>query len=391
MPIDWKKPAPLYVQIAEDISTKIASGALHIGDQLGSQQDLSREYRVSLMTVKKALANLAHQGWIYSRVGKGSFVARQSPAPPPVMQRSIGIVLENLRSPFFSLIVQALEEAAYARGFNILLSNSSGQTAKEELQIRNFRKLGVSGLIIASLRHEYHATPTIQMLHREGFPFVMVSYMDDPEIPFVGTDHEEGAYMATHHLIGLGYKRIGYVNAERGNLVGELRKNGFMRALRDGARKVEPRFMYRIQVHGVRDYYQGGYEIGRRFVQTRGRRPDALFTYNDSAALGFEKAAFEGGLRIPQDVALVGFDNIEQGEYAAVPLTTIQQPIARIGAEAVDVLISKVEGREVQSRTVFMPGLVIRDSCGYRRVTSRAGNRTGSPNEKHPQHATQEW
>ncbi|MCC6396350.1 MAG: GntR family transcriptional regulator, partial [Bacteroidetes bacterium] len=286
MPVDLKKPAPLYLQIAEDISSKIASGALCIGAQLGSQQELSREYRVSLMTVKKALAHLTHQGWIYSRVGKGSFVASRAPVPQAVIHRSIGIVLENLQSAFFSLIVQAVEEAAYRQGYNVLLSNSSGQPEKEERQIRHFRRIGVSGLIIASLRHVYHATPTIQALHREGFPFVMVSYMEDRDIPFVGTDHEQGGYMAARHLLSRGYKRIGYVNAERGNLVGELRKNGFLRALRESGLDLDARFHFRIRVHGVRDYFQGGYEIGQRLARSGGQKPEALFIYNDSAALG---------------------------------------------------------------------------------------------------------
>jgi DNA-binding LacI/PurR family transcriptional regulator len=390
MPLDWRKPVPLYMQMAEDISSKISAGALRVGDQLGSQQELSREYRVSLMTVKKALAALTHQGWIYTRIGKGSFVARQSPVPPAEAHRSIGIVLENLRSAFFSLIVQALEDSAYRRGYNILLSNSSGQTEKEELQIRHFRKIGVSGLIIASLRHEYHATPTFQMLRREGFPFVMVSYMDDPEIPFVGTNHEGGAYLATQHLIGVGYKRIGYVNAERGNLVGEMRKEGFKRAMRDAGRQVKPRFLYRIQVHGIRDYFQGGYDVGRRFLRLRGQRPDALFIYNDSAALGFEKAVLEGGLRIPDDVALVGFDNISEGNYASVPLTTIEQPMTKIGAEAIDLLIRQIEGRPTESRSVFMPSLVIRDSCGHSREIHQASNRGGANNHHSVQRIPQE-
>lgn len=374
MPVDLKKPAPLYLQIAEDISSRIGSGMLKIGDQLGSQQELTREYRVSLITVKKALSHLAHQGWIYSRVGKGSFVASQSPQPQAVIHRSIGIVLENLQSAFFSLIVQAAEEAAYQKGYNVLLSNSSGETEKEERQIRHFREIGVSGLIIASLRHVYHATPTIQMLRREEFPFVMVSYMEDREIPFVGTDHEEGGYMAAKHLLTRGYKRIGYVNAERGNLVGELRKKGFIRALREAGSDLDPRFHFRIPVHGVRDYFQGGYEIGQRLARSPSQRPDALFTYNDSTALGFEKAVIEAGLCIPDDIAIIGFDNIEQGKYAAVPLTTIQQPTARIGAQAFNVLFERIEGREVQVRTVYLPGLVVRESCGHRAAAVPCGD-----------------
>jgi len=386
MPLDLRKPVPLYLQIAEDISTKIADGVFKVGDQLGSQQELSREYRVSLITIKKALGHLVHQGLIYGRVGKGSYVAQRSASRSPAANSLIGIVLEDLHSAFFSLIVQAAEGAAYKRGYSVLLSNTFGQAEKEERQIRHFREIGVSGLIIASLRHVYHATPTIQMLRREGFPFVMVSYMEDLDIPFVGTDHEFGAYIATQHLIKLGYRRIGYLNAERGNLVGELRKKGFARALKDAGRTVEPRFLSRIQVHGKRDYFTGGYEIGRRFVQNAGQRPDAIFAYNDSSALGFQKAVLEAGLRIPEDVALVGFDNVEQGAYASVPLTTVTQPTAKIGETAVGVLVAKIEGRSADTRTVFVPELVIRESCGGRAAHDRESDLSGAPSASHELH-----
>ncbi len=366
MSLDLKKNIPLYLQIVEDIIARISAGKFSVGDQIGSQQELCQEYRVSLITVKKALSHLSHHGWIYTHVGKGSFVARLSAPPPQPVHRSIGVVLENLQSPFFSLIVQAVEETAYERGYNVLLSNSSGRAEKEEQQIRHFRKIGVAGLIIASLRHMYHATPTIQMLHREEFPFVMVSYMDDPEIPHVGTDHEKGAFIATQHLARLGYRRIGYVNAERGNLVGELRKKGYMRGLSTMKIATDKRFVYRIHTKGIRDYYKGGYEVGRRFAARRGSKPDALFIYNDSAALGFQRAVLEAGLRVPEDVAMIGFDDVEQGEYAAVPLTTIHQPTAQIGRKAVDVLIRKIEGRKVIARTILNPVLVLRESSGGR-------------------------
>jgi LacI family transcriptional regulator len=98
----------------------------------------------------------------------------------------------------------------------------------------------------------------------------------------------------------------------------------------------------------------------------------------------------ESGMRIPRDIALVGFDNIEQGEYAAVPLTTIQQPTDRIGSEAVDVLIRKIEHREAQTRTVFLPSLVIRESCGFRAATVRVPNRTTTVNDTQAQLTTEE-
>ena len=223
MSIDIQNSAPLYLQIVDDIKSKVASKELKVGDQLGSHAELSSTYGVSLITVKKALGTLIHEGVVFSRVGKGTYVAR----PPFDGHRqenpTIGLVLQDMRSPFFSRVMHSVEDAAYELGYHVLLSNSSGKAEKEDGQIARFRAFGVKGLIIASMSHKYHATPTIRRLLHDGFPFVMVSYIADEEIPFVGSDHQLGGYMATEYLIKLGYKTIGYVNGETGNLVGDLR------------------------------------------------------------------------------------------------------------------------------------------------------------------------
>jgi DNA-binding LacI/PurR family transcriptional regulator len=369
MGIDFSRPMPLYLQIAEDIRNRIVAGQLKVGAQLDSHQKISTTYGDSLITVKKALSHLVQEGLLISRIGKGTYVAARQPRPVKVDACCIGLVLRDLQSPFFSLIVHAAEEAAYERGYNILLSNSSDKAEKEEAQIRNFRKIGVSGLIVASMYRVYRATPTIESLAREGFPFVMVSYMQDETIPFVGTDHELGGYIATRHLLGLGYRSIGYINAEEGNLVGELRKAGYLRALHEG--QGEPEFLFRMQHRGPRgprgqwNDFQSGYDIGKSFC-SRARRPDAVFVYNDLSALGFEKAVLEAGLRVPEEIAIVGFDDIERGEYADVPLTTIRQPTEEIGRRAVDVLLRMIEGLAAPVRTILSPSLVVRSSCGQR-------------------------
>jgi DNA-binding LacI/PurR family transcriptional regulator len=373
--IDFTKPTPLYLQIAEDIRSRIVSGKLSVGSQLDSHQRISVSYGVSLITVKKALAHLVNEGLLISRMGKGTYVAAQHPQAARVGARCIGLVLRDLQSPFFSLIVHAAEEAAYEKGYNILLSSSSGQAEKEEAQIRNFRKIGVSGMIIASMRRVYRITPAIGELLREGFPFVMVSYMQDESVPFVGTDHELGGYIATKHLLGLGYRRVGYINGEEGNLVGEVRKIGYLRALHEEG--AEPDLGLRLRRRGEWNDFQSGYEIGQHFVSLQ-RRADALFIYNDLSALGFEKAVLEGGLRIPGEIAIVGFDNIERGEYADVPLTTIRQPTAEIGRKAVQVLLEKIEGSQAPLRTILSPSLVVRSSCGQLATTAQSRPRIDS-------------
>ena len=119
MGLDFKNPLALYEQIENDIKSKINKGELNIGDQIRSQSQLSKEYNVSLITVKKALSNLINEGILFSRVGKGTYVARKAKAVDISKHKSIGLVLRDLRHPFFSMIVHSIEEKAYQIGYNI--------------------------------------------------------------------------------------------------------------------------------------------------------------------------------------------------------------------------------------------------------------------------------
>ena len=372
MPINVHNSTPLYLQIIDEIKSKIASRELKSDDQIGSHAELASHYNVSLITVKKALATMIQQGILYSRVGKGTYVAQQSNGSEPDGRLTIGLVLQDLRSPFFSRVMHSVGDAAYELGYHVLISNSAGQAEKEDEQIARFQKFGVNGLIIASMSHKYRGTPTIRKLMHEGYPFVMVSYVADEEIPFVGSDHRLGGYLATEYLIKQGYEKIGYISGEKGNLVGDLRRQGYEQALRAHGRRNDRRFVYHLRMKGEWHDYESGYEIGKNFAKFP-PRPDALFVYNDLAALGFQDAVLERGLRIPGDVALVGFDDIERGEYATVPLTTVRQPTDAIGKQAVDVLLRLMTGKHTSIRRVIKPELVIRESVGGKR--SRNGLR----------------
>ncbi len=369
MLIDVKKPVPLYRQIADSIRSEVISGKLNGGAQLGSHLELARKYEVSLITIKRALNDLIKEGILYSRAGKGTFVHDVLEKRTSLGTKTIGLVLRDLKSPFFSLIVHNIEEYASQKGFNLLLSNSSQQIEKEENLIRHFYDIGVSGLIIASMSHEYTASHFLRELVERDYPCVVVSYIKDPDIYFVGTDHEIGGYMATRHLLNMGHKQIGYVDGEAGNVVGELRKKGYLRALREKEASVPEQFIFHLRKGGEENDFASGYEVGNAFA-SRSNRPDAMFIYNDLAALGFEQAIIDSHLRIPEDVAIVGFDGIERGQYAKVPLTTIQQPFDRIGALAVENLIKRIEGLPVEIKTVLEPRLVIRESCGSHQAVS---------------------
>jgi LacI family transcriptional regulator len=368
--IDFHNAKPLYLQIIEDIRNQIKTGALAVDEQIGSQNELAVKYNVSLITVKKALSELIKEGVLYSRVGKGTYVSKPGYGGHQTESRTIGLVLQDLKSPFFSLIAQEAENTAFNRGYSILFTNSSGQLSKEESQIAHFREMGVSGVIIASMTHEYSANETIRKLHVDGFPYVMVSYIEDPDIYFVGTDHEYGGYLATSHLIDEGFGRIGCINGEAGNMVGELRYNGFLRAMKESGREVNKGYVFRLP-HGGEWYdFTSGYEIGRKFCAL-GDRPDGMFIYNDLSALGFQRAVLEHGLRIPEDVAIVGFDDIDRASYARVPLTTVKQPTREIGNLAVEIVLKRSTNQQTSIKTILSPELVVRSSTiGSRKPVS---------------------
>lgn len=368
MGIDFKSQKALYEQIENDIKAKISKGELNIGDQIGSQHQLSKEYNVSLITVKRALANLIGEGILFSRVGKGTYVARKGKAVDISKHKSIGLVLRDLKHPFFSLIVQSIEAKAYQLGYNVLLSSSSGKQEKEEGQITHFENIGVEGLIIASMNLMYRATENIINLHKRKFPYVMVSYVKDPFIYYVGTDNEKGAYIATEHLIKLNYKKIGYVNGGKGNLLGMLRRNGYKKALKDYGHKINDNFLFNLDLNA--DRFKSGFELGINFKNLK-NAPDALFFYTDLAALGFQQGIINSGLKIPDDIAVVGFDDIDLAKYAPSPLTTIKQNTEKIGELAVESIINRMENNDSPVRVLLEPELIIRSSCGSSQKISK--------------------
>ncbi|MDP3149802.1 MAG: GntR family transcriptional regulator [Ignavibacteria bacterium] len=365
--LNLKDTSPLHFQIRRDLEEKITNGQLRPGDQIASNNVLAQKYKVSLITVKKAVASLIESGLLFSRIGKGTYVADKAQSRMSIKkQKNIGIVLRDIKHPFFSMILHSIEERAFELNYNILLSNSGGKIQKEESIIKRFQEMDVDGLIIASLSLQYRATPLIQKLHNENFPYIMISYMHDPEYWYIGSDHELGGYMATQYLLKIGYDKIGYVHLGSGNLLSEVRKNGYYRALMEHNIDYKNERIFHLDTENFdsgANRYQLGYKFGIKFSKLK-KRPEALFFYTDVAALGFIQAVTGKGMKVPDDVAVIGYDDVEMSAYAATPLTTVRQPTDKIGMKAVEIIRDRIEGKEIGNRTIFKPTLVIRKSCG---------------------------
>ncbi|MCK9410646.1 MAG: GntR family transcriptional regulator, partial [Bacteroidetes bacterium] len=321
MLIDRTSKRSLHTQIYDLIKSEIISANRQVDQKLPTQKELAVQYNVSMITIKKALNDLIRNGYLYSIVGSGTFVAKRSAALNFEHQKAIGLVLVDLKSPFFSKVMQSVEEHVSQKGYTMLLSKSEGNVDREKVLVENLVRTGVDGLIIASMSHEHYSTGILKKLQREDFPFVMVSYIEDKDICYIGTDNEAGGYLAAQHLIATGRNKIGYINGEQGNLLGELRKKGFLKALQEHQIPFTKEYEFRLELKYEWNDFESGYKIGKSFADIK-NRPDAIFAYNDLSALGFMKGVLESGLKVPEDLAIIGFDDIERCQYASVPLTT---------------------------------------------------------------------
>ena len=361
MRIDPASATPLYQQVAADLRRKIVSGEIPVGSQVPTHRELAVGYGVSLITINKALSGLVSEGVLHSRVGRGTFVAVR-----PLEAGAgnvLGFVLRDLSSPFFSLVARAAQGRAEALGYGMLFSAHANRLDREDEQIRRFRELGVRGLIIVSMNRTYHVSDAIRALDDVNMPYVMVSFTEEPDVPYVGIRYELAGYLAARHLLGLGRRRIGYIGDRFGSANFELRATGYRRALGEAGLASDPSFVFEYPFEGEWNDYRSGYALGEH-VARLADRPDAMFVFNDLGALGFQDGLLDHGVRVPEDIAVVGLDDIELAARARVPLTTVRQPTDRIGALAVDALVARVRGERPPVRQLLDPELVVRRSCG---------------------------
>ncbi len=178
MTIDQSASTPLYQQVAALLRRKIVSGEFAVGTQLPPHRELATAYGVSLITINKALSGLVSEGVLYSRVGRGTFVAVRPVSTEVRRAPLFGFVLRDLSSPFFSLVAHAAQQRADDVGAGLLFSSSSNRLDREEEQIQRFRGIGVNGLIIVSMGRTYRISEPIRALQEAGFPYVMVSYTE---------------------------------------------------------------------------------------------------------------------------------------------------------------------------------------------------------------------
>lgn len=271
----------------------------------------------------------------------------------------IGLVIAEpaqalFADPYFPRLIQGITQAC--NPLELTLSLFLFHTKEEEASLypKIIRNNLFDGLITAG---NHVDDPLVPQLIENDVPFVAIGRHEHPDVNFLDTDNVAGAHAAVTHLIRLGRQRIAHITGHLNNRSAQDRQQGYLNALRDRGRTVDPALIE------IGDYTEASaYEAMHRLL-TRGI--DAVFVASDSMALGAMRALREANVSVPDEVAVVGFDDLPPALLAIPPLTTIRQPIRRIGALAVETLLDIIDNGSKPARRVILPTeLVVRETSG---------------------------
>jgi LacI family transcriptional regulator len=269
--------------------------------------------------------------------------------------RTLGVLLPDLFGEFFSEIIRGVDTTARRSGYHLLVSGSHSDRAETEAMLRAMRGR-VDGLIVLSSDLD---AKTIESHLPHRLPVVLLgSRRNGGGVHTIDMDNFGGAQAMTRHLLGLGHRRIAFVTGPRTNRDAAERLRGFREAMRSAGGICEG-----PEVAG--DFREeGGYRAAGRLLRAR-PKPTAVFAANDSMAIGLMSAFRERGLRIPEDIALAGFDDIPIARFTTPPLSTVRVPIAELGLIAARRLLQVLDGKDPEAvHETFAARLVVRRSCG---------------------------
>ena len=327
-------------------------------------KEIARIANVSAMTVSRALNNrhsvrgatrkkilkIANRlGYMPNRIAR-SLVSKKSDL--------ISLIVADISNQFFAEISRGIEDRARENGYHVIFSSTDDDPKNLESSVRMMREMGVDGFIIAAVSLE---EPIVDELLDQEIPVVLINRrIKKSNVNYVVVDNYKGAYLAVEHLINIGYKKIGIISGRSSVSTGKERLQGYRKGLLDHGLKFQKEYSS-----------QGPFtkEHGKKAAQkmlTLKNRPEAIFAASDNIALGVMNAAGELGLKIPDDLAIVGFDDTNFSSNSKIRLTTVSQRKYEMGERGVQILIDLIENQESDyiNKVVLEPRLIIRESCG---------------------------
>jgi LacI family transcriptional regulator len=324
--------------------------ALAAGVSLGTVSNvLNRPDRVRAATKERVEAAMDRLGFVRNESARQLRAGRS---------RTLGYVMLDAKNPFFTDVAEGIEVTAEQAGLVLFLCNSGNRLDREQAYLAHLQQQRVQGVLVTPVDP---ASPTLERIARQGTPLVVVDRIgESTELCSVAVEDVLGGRLAVEHLVDRGHTRIAFVGGP--DTIGQVRDRllGARLAWRDAGMGADALVVLPTAAVTVTE----GRAVGERLEgMARGRRPTAAFCANDLVAIGLLQHTISSGRRVPEDLAIVGFDDIEFAAAAAVPLTSVRQPRELLGRTAAELVLDEAGNpAHVHQQVVLQPELVARRS-----------------------------
>ena len=349
-----------YERIVSWVQTEIENGALSRGDKLPSENELMERFRVSRQTVRRAMEELTEKGVVEGRRGSGTYVTVNTRRYAAGKEIRIAVMLTYVDTYIFPSIIKGIESVLSSEGCTLQIAMTDNAVEKERMLLKEFiHTQSVDGIIAETVKS---ALPNPNMeLYREienmGIPVLFVnSYYKELDIPHISMDDRKAGYLAAKHLAECGHTRIGGIfKADDGQ--GHLRYAGYTDALMEQEIKIRGDQVIWIDSEELRAM---GEESAKFLKRLKGCT--ACVCYNDETAYKIVEIFRKSGYRVPEDLSVVGIDNSGLAKFCPVPLTSVENPVEKLGRTAAERMTWKIFRNEEMETVEFEPQLIMRNS-----------------------------
>lgn len=350
-----------YERVKQDISEKILSEVYRVNEKLPTESELMEIYHVSRFTVRHAIGELEKENFVYRIQGRGMFVNEWKNKPrPSVENKTIGLITTHIADYIFPNIITGVDNYISNYGYSILIANTQNNPDRERKSLTNLLSNKLSGLIIEPTRSALNNVnkSIYENIKSMGIPMLFINAVyDGLDIPYLIMDDVKIGEMVTNNLITLGHSQImGIFKVD--DTQGIHRMNGYIKAYQDHPEiaNLSEILMYQTEENKI-NLFEKLYTI-----LTRPKfAPTAIVCYNDQLAIQILNFVKGIGMKVPEDLSIIGVDDYQFSQFISPPLTTIRHPQERMGLDAGKMIINMINKQPVTSK-IYEPEMINRES-----------------------------
>ncbi|WP_163580266.1 GntR family transcriptional regulator [Gracilibacillus saliphilus] len=367
-----------YKQIKQSIKSKILEGLILPHEKISSESELMRQFDVSRHTVRVAIGELVNDGWLYREQGAGTFCAdrsqREKSSSTILPNKNIAIVTTYISDYIFPSIIRGAEAYLSEQGYHVSIFNTNNKYEQEQKILIKLLTGNYDGVIIEPT-HSASATPNLKYylnLERANIPYVMINAIyEELEPVYFMVDDVIGGYLQARHLMDLGHQKIACMY-KTDDAQGQKRLKGFIKAHRELNIPLDTR---NIVTYNSEDQLTKPKKELQRLFKLKEEKPTAIVCYNDQLVLQLMDEVRQAGIKIPEQLSLIGFDDSLLVEISEVKLTSVKHPKNQLGLDAAQAIIQMIKEKEVNQTydpvsKLYEPELVVRQSTTNPKITT---------------------